>query len=141
MQAALYSRCTGSPRQVVPDADAKHWDVILNAMHEVVQGDRGTARRSAEGAPYQYAGKTGTSQVYGIAQDEEGGDSEKIPEHLRDHALFISFAPLESPEIAVAVVVEHGEHGGSAAAPVARRVIDQYLLKAHAYLPMLNPNG
>jgi penicillin-binding protein 2 len=127
--------------RAVPDTNPKDWDLVINAMHGVVQSARGTARRSAEGAPYEYAGKTGTSQVYGIAQNEEGGGTDNVPENLRDHALFISFAPLDSPRIAVAVVVEHGEHGGSAAAPVARRVIDEYLLKAHAYLPMLKTNG
>jgi penicillin-binding protein 2 len=73
------------------------------------------------------AGKTGTAQVIGIAQDEEY-DAEKIAKRKRDHALFVGFAPAEKPLIAVAVVVENGEHGSSAAAPVARKVMDAYLL-------------
>lgn len=107
---------------------AKTWEVIVEALHQVVQGPRGTARRSAEGASYQYAGKTGTSQLFGLKQDEER-ELEDIDERLRDHGLFIAFAPIEAPRIAVAVVIENGGSGSGAAAPVARRVLDHYLLK------------
>jgi penicillin-binding protein 2 len=74
------------------------------------------------------AGKTGTAQVFGIAQDEEY-DEETIAMNLRDHALFISFAPAEKARIAVAVIVENGSHGGSVAAPIARKIMDAYLLE------------
>jgi len=70
-------------------------------------------------------GKTGTAQVFGIKQDEEY-DEESISKKLRDHALFISFAPVIQPEIAIAVIVENGGHGGSTAAPIARKVMDYY---------------
>jgi penicillin-binding protein 2 len=73
------------------------------------------------------AGKTGTAQVVGIAQDAEY-DSESLLERQRDHALFVAFAPADDPKIAVAVVVENGEGGSRAAAPVAREVIDAWLL-------------
>ena len=65
--------------------------------------------------------------MYGIAQDKEY-DEETVAEKLRDHALFISFAPADDPRIAVAVIVENGSHGGSVAAPIARKIMDAYLL-------------
>lgn len=63
-----------------------------------------------------------------MQQDEEY-DEKSLPEHLKDHALFVAFAPLEDPEIAIAVIVEHGGHGGSVAAPVAKKIMDRYLLE------------
>jgi penicillin-binding protein 2 len=122
-EIGIYER----PRLVLNDPS--HWDSVIQAMAEVVHGLRGTARRSAIGAKYRFAGKTGTAQLFGIAQDETA-DNDKTPKHLRDHALFIAFAPLEDPEIAVAVVVENGGSGSRAAAPVARKVIDYYLTGA-----------
>ena len=96
-------------------------------MISVVHGLRGTARVINKGIQYQVAGKTGTAQVFGIAQEEEY-DEETVAEKLRDHALFISYAPAHDPQIAVAVIVENGSHGGSVAAPIARRIMDAYLL-------------
>ena len=72
------------------------------------------------------AGKSGTAQVFTVAQDEEY-ESEEIDERMRDHALFIAFAPLEAPRIAVAVIIENGESGSRVAAPVARTVLETYL--------------
>ncbi len=114
--------------QVVEQIDIApdYWDAIWDAMTEVVHGRRGTAQRIRRGASYRMAGKTGTAQVVGIAQGEKY-DSEKLKERQRDHALFVGMAPAESPRIAVAVIVENGEHGSSAAAPVARKLFDVYL--------------
>ncbi|GAB4346688.1 MAG: penicillin-binding protein 2 [Gammaproteobacteria bacterium] len=112
-------------RRPVPVSNAANWDYIIKAMERVVHGPRGTARRIAQDAPYHIAGKTGTAQVFGIKQDEEY-EAEEIEHQLRDHALFIAFAPVESPKIAVAVVAEHGGSGGAVAAPIARRVMDSY---------------
>ena len=109
----------------------ENWEKIISAMHDVVQGARGTARRSGRDAKYQFAGKTGTAQVITIAQDEEY-KAEDIAEELRDHALFIAFAPLEHPRIAVAIVVENGGSGSSTAAPIARMLFDHYILKEPA---------
>jgi len=106
--------------------DQFYWDNVLNAMHDVMQSPRGTARAAAHGAAYDMAGKSGTAQVFSVAQDEEY-DEEEIAERLRDHALFIAFAPLEAPEIAVSIVVENGSSGSRVAAPMARAVMDQYL--------------
>jgi penicillin-binding protein 2 len=103
-----------------------HWDTVLGAMHDVMQGPRGTARAVGTGAPYQMAGKSGTSQVVTIAQDEEYNEDE-IEERLRDHALFISFAPFDDPRIVVAVIVENGSSGSGVAAPIAKAVMDEYL--------------
>jgi penicillin-binding protein 2 len=106
----------------------RNWEHVHNAMVNVVHGLRGTARGINKEIQYQVAGKTGTAQVFGIAQDEEY-DEETVAEKLRDHALFISYAPADDPTIAVAVIVENGSHGGSVAAPIARRIMDAYLLE------------
>jgi penicillin-binding protein 2 len=106
--------------------DPADWDEVINAMKNVVYGLHGTARRINHHQPYKIAGKTGTAQVFGIEQEEEYV-AEEVAKRLRDHALFISFAPVDDPKIAVAVVVENGGHGGSVAAPIAAAVIDQYL--------------
>ena len=105
-----------------------NWEHVHKAMVNVVHSLRGTAFRISQGIQYKVAGKTGTAQVYEIAQDEEY-DEETVADQLRDHALFISYAPAEAPRIAVAVIVEHGGHGSSVAAPIARRIMDAYLLE------------
>jgi penicillin-binding protein 2 len=106
----------------------KNWQHVHDAMVNVVHGLRGTAHRISQGMEYRAAGKTGTAQVFEIAQDEEY-DEETVAEKLRDHALFISYAPADAPQIAVAVIVENGGHGSSVAAPIARRIMDAYLLE------------
>ncbi len=110
----------------IPVEDAQDWQTILDGMDRVVNGPRGTARGVAVDAHYRTGGKTGTAQVYQLGVDKAKNDSE-IAEHLRDHAWFIAFAPVQAPRIAVAVVVEHGGHGASAAAPVARATLDAWL--------------
>jgi penicillin-binding protein 2 len=109
----------------VEPVSQQHWDNIHAAMENVVHGTRGTAKSISRNLKYRIAGKTGTAQVVGIAQGEEY-DSEALIERQRDHALFVAFAPLEQPKIAVAVIVENGEKS-SKAAKVARRVMDKYL--------------
>jgi len=103
-----------------------YWDSVIGAMNEVMQGPQGTARAVGVGAPYRMAGKSGTAQVFSLGQDEEY-EEEEIAERLRDHALFIAFAPLDNPQIAVAVIVENGSSGSRVAAPIARAIMDQYL--------------
>jgi len=83
-----------------------------------MHGPRGTARAAARGASYEMAGKSGTAQVFSVGQEEEY-DEDEIAERLRDHALFISFAPYEQPRIAVAVIIENGSSG--------RAIMDEYL--------------
>jgi len=103
-----------------------YWQSVLDAMHAVMQSETGTARASGLGAPYSMAGKSGTAQVFSVAQEEKYNEDD-VEERLRDHALFIAFAPLDEPQIAVAVVVENGSSGSRVAAPIARRVMNQYL--------------
>jgi len=99
-------------------------DVIRRAMVGVIK--EGTGARAFAGAPYEAAGKTGTAQVYSLkgAQYKEGA----VKKELRDHALFIAYAPADKPTIALAVLVENGGFGAQSAAPIARMVIDYYLL-------------
>ena len=105
----------------------EHWNFVIQAMEDVMHGARGTARRSGANAAYRIAGKTGTAQLFGIGQDEKY-EKDKVPEHLRDHALFIAFAPARQPKIALAIVVENGGGGSSTAAPIGRKLLDHYLL-------------
>lgn len=98
--------------------------VVLQAMHGVTQ--QGTSTRVFAGAPYQSGGKTGTAQAVGIRQNEKYSAA-RMTEHLRDHSLYVAFAPLDQPRIALAVIVENAGWGAAAAAPIARRVFD-YLL-------------
>lgn len=108
-----------------------NWQHVVKAMENVVHNIRGTAFRISKGLTYKIAGKTGTAQVFGIAQDEEY-DEENVSKKLRDHALFVGFAPAEEPKIAMAVIVENGGHGSSTAAPIARKMMDAYLLRYNA---------
>ena len=102
-------------------------DLVRLGLWKVVNGEKGTARGSRM-ADIDLSGKTGTSQVVSRKEDEELAE-EDVPIHLRAHAWFVAYAPSEQPTIAVAVVVEHGEHGSGAAAPIAREMIKTYLRK------------
>jgi penicillin-binding protein 2 len=113
----------------LPPVELKHpenWETIVDAMVAVTSGPRGTAARIGRGAAYSIAGKTGTAQVFSVGQTEKYNEKD-VAERLRDHALFIAFAPAESPKLAVAVLVENGGFGASAAAPIARAIFDAYL--------------
>lgn len=105
----------------------ENWEYIIDSMEEVMHGKQGTARGSGARSSYRIAGKTGTAQVVGIAQGEEY-DEEALAERHRDHALFVGFAPAEDPQIAVAVIVENGGGGSTTAAPVARALMDEWIL-------------
>jgi len=108
------------------EAEDENWEIIHQAMRAVFHGERGSARAVGRGARVTMAGKSGTAQVVSIAQDAEY-DEEELEERHRDHGLFIAFAPYEEPAIAVAVVVENGGGGSTVAAPIARKVIEQFL--------------
>lgn len=130
---AIENPVTGRREPVAPeplptvDIDNEfYWDRVIAAMHAVMQSEIGTARAVGLGAPYQMAGKSGTAQVFSVPQEEEY-NKEEVAERLRDHALFIAFAPLEQPRIAVAVIVENGSSGSGVAAPIARAMMDEYL--------------
>jgi penicillin-binding protein 2 len=122
-------RVVSSPQALPPlKVSQRQVEEAIDSMVAVMHGPRGTARASAQGSPWTIAGKTGTAQVIGIAQGENYDES-KVDERHRPHALFISFAPAENPRIAVAVLVENGASGSGAAAPVARKVMDHWLLR------------
>lgn len=110
----------------------QNWDYVHQAMKGVIHTLYGTARSINRNLNYKMAGKTGTAQVHGIKQDEEYNE-ELIKKHLRDHALFIAYAPAENPKIALAIIVENGGHGGSVAAPIARKIIDDYLARINKH--------
>ena len=112
-------------RLQLPDIEPSHWQAVIEGMEAVVHERSGTAHAMAKGLQYRVASKTGTAQVIGIAQDEEY-DEDEIAERHRNHGLFIAFAPVEAPTIALAVIVENGG-GSSAAVPVARAVLDAWL--------------
>ncbi len=103
----------------------EHVKVILQGMQQVTQG--GTGTRVFAGTPYVSGGKTGTAQAVGVRANEKYNAS-KLEEHKRDHALYIAFAPVETPTIALAVLVENAGFGAASAAPIARRVMDYLLL-------------
>jgi penicillin-binding protein 2 len=113
------------PEPLIP-LKRQHVDHIFQAMTNVVHGARGTAGRLAKAVGYQIAGKTGTAQVFTVKQEEKYNE-DAIDFKMRDHALFMAFAPVHDPQIAIAVIAEHGGHGGSVAAPIAGEVIDAYL--------------
>jgi penicillin-binding protein 2 len=106
--------------------DLKDLDLVRRAMVAVTQPG-GTAVYASLGAPYHIAGKTGTAQVIAMKQGEKY-DVKNVDERLRDHAWFIAYAPAEQPKIALVVLAENGGHGGGVAAPIARKVLDYYLL-------------
>ncbi len=106
----------------------ENWQAVHRGMLEVVHGKRGTAKKLSKDIAYEMAGKTGTAQVIGIAQNAVYKE-EEVAERHRHHGLFIAFAPAEAPTIAVAIIVENGG-GSGAASPIARQVIDTWLLDA-----------
>ncbi|MCY4149027.1 MAG: penicillin-binding protein 2 [Gammaproteobacteria bacterium] len=113
-------------KQIQPQQD-EFYGQVIESMRRVVHGARGTARGISTDMRYEMAGKTGTAQVVGIPQGQEY-DEANTPKKYRDHSLFVGFAPLDDPRIAIAVIVEHGGSGSKVAAPIARRLIDYYLM-------------
>ncbi|MCE7032056.1 penicillin-binding protein 2 [Lysobacter sp. GX 14042] len=107
--------------------DPAHVRVVQEGMIATMHGARGSGRRAAVGAGYTMAGKTGTAQR-SSRRGNISADPRTLPYHLRHTALFVGYAPAEDPQIAVAVMVEHGGYGGSAAAPIARQILDAWLL-------------
>ena len=110
----------------LPEIGPRQWQRIREAMIGVTEDPRGTARLAMRETPYRVAGKTGTAQVISLAQDEEY-DAAALEEHLRDHGLFIAFAPADNPTIAIAVVVENGGTGSGLPAQAARKILDAWL--------------
>jgi len=126
-QDVIYPEKTLSPIQL---SDDKHWHTILDAMYGTVNRPHGTANKAFKSAYYVSAGKSGTAQLFQVAQDEKY-EEEKVAEHLRDNAMYVGYAPYEQPEIAITVVVENAGHGGARAAPIARKIMDYYFGRYH----------
>jgi penicillin-binding protein 2 len=118
------------PQPEISIATPEQWDVIVDGM-ELATGPGGTAAQAMAGSSYKVAGKTGSAQVFSIGQNEKY-NAKLVSERMLDHALFISFAPADDPKLSVAVFVENGSHGGSTAAPIARKMFDAYLLPPKA---------
>ncbi|WP_444899981.1 penicillin-binding protein 2 [Microbulbifer sp. VAAC004] len=108
------------------EAHPDNWDLVFEGMEAVVNRSYGTGKRAGKDLNFRVAGKSGTAQVVGIAQGARY-DSEALQERHRDHALFVAFAPVDKPRIAVAVLVENGEAGGGVAAPVARELFAEWV--------------
>jgi len=107
--------------------DIRNWELMIDAMQKVVHSNRGTAHNINVKDSYKIAGKTGTAQVFTVKQNQKY-DEKNLDARLHDHALFIAFAPITEPKIAIAVIVENGKHGSTTAAPIARSIMDNYLL-------------
>lgn len=137
-QGSVEEMASGTMMQYIEVSNELYWDQIISAMVDAVHKPNGTAFRIGRNAKYQIAGKTGTAQVFGLAEDEEY-EEENIPKKLRDHGLFIAFAPVDEPRIAIAVIVENGGSGSGAAAPVAKVVMDNFLLSKEELLAANKP--
>ncbi|KAB0286385.1 penicillin-binding protein 2 [Vibrio fortis] len=105
----------------------RFWDIGKEGMKLVNHGRKGTARRAFQNMSYLTAGKSGTAQVFGLKEDEEY-NADEIAEHLRDHALFTGFAPLDDPKAIVTIVLENAGGGSSNGGPVVRRIFDHIVL-------------
>ncbi len=111
----------------IPLKDRHNLDIQIQNLTDVVHTNRGTAYGIGHNSPYKIAGKTGTAQVKSVAQGQSYSEKNTL-ERYRDHALFVSFAPVGDPKVAVSVIVENGGHGSSTAAPIARKLMDYLLL-------------
>lgn len=115
-----YPPITGVPK--------RYWDLATEGMRLVNHGKKGTARRAFYNTEYISAGKSGTAQVFGLGEDEEY-NADEIAEHLRDHALFTGFAPIDDPKLIVTMVLENAGGGSSQGGPVVRQIFDHYLVE------------
>ncbi|GEN23879.1 penicillin-binding protein 2 [Halomonas cupida] len=111
-----------------------YWDRVFSGMEKVLSGREGTARRTGAGLEYRMAGKSGTAQVFSLGQNQKYNASE-LRERLRDHALFMAFAPVDNPQIAVSVIVENAGGGSTHAASLARAMTDAWILDHNCGLP------
>ena len=105
--------------------DEKNWDIILDSLYGTVNREHGTAHTALRGTDYVSAGKTGTAQLFSVAQDAEY-EEENVSARLRDNAMYVGYAPYSAPEISLSVVIENAGGGSSNAAPAARTIMDYY---------------
>lgn len=125
--APVPARLADTPGDIEIPVDG-WWDRIFSGMEKVLTGHEGTARRTGVGLEYRMAGKSGTAQVFSLGQDQRY-NAEELAERLRDHALFMAFAPIEEPQIAVSVIVENAGGGSTHAAHLARAMTDAWILE------------
>ncbi len=125
-ESGRVDRIPPEPAGILAPESAEHWRTVVDSMVEVLHGEKGTARATGARLAFTAAGKTGTSQVVALPQDDSY-DPGETEERLRDHSLFVAFAPSHDPVIALAVIVENGGSGSGAAATVAARVLETYL--------------
>ncbi|WP_051144988.1 penicillin-binding protein 2 [Thiomicrorhabdus sp. Kp2] len=121
----LRDELKASPTEQIQINKISNWETVIKGMENVMHGKKGTARRHGAGLPFKMAGKTGTAQVFSLNQGKYNAD--ELAKRLHDHSLFIGFAPVEKPQIAVAVIVENGGSGSKTAAPMAVDLIQHYL--------------
>jgi penicillin-binding protein 2 len=131
MAFAIDTELTGKPTTLSPVEleavnlkSAENWEIVLDAMQKVVHSPGGTAYRITPGLQYQIAGKTGTAQVFNLKQNEKY-EVNKVKVHLRDHSWFIGFAPVEDPQIAIAVIIEHYDKTKPGSV-ISRTVLDSF---------------
>lgn len=111
-------------RRPIAIKDERNWDIVLDAMYGTVNR-KGSARTAFKGTNYISAGKTGTAQLVSIAQDEKY-DASKLSKKNHDNAMYVGYAPYDKPQITVTVVLENAGHGGAEAAPIARKIMDEF---------------
>jgi len=113
------------PAEQIEIKKISNWEKVIQGMQDVMHGKKGTARRHGKGLPFIMAGKTGTAQVFSLNSAKY--DASAIDKSLHDHSLFVGFAPVDNPKIAVAVIAENSGSGSKVAAPMAVKVIKRYL--------------
>ncbi len=113
------------PFEQIQIQEINNWEKVIDSMVEVMHGKRGTARRHGRNLPFKMAGKTGTAQVFSLNEGDYNAD--ELDSRLHDHSLFVGFAPVEKPQIAVAVIAENSGSGSKTAAPIAVSLIKRYL--------------
>ena len=111
------------------EINSENWDIIREAMFKVVNQNNGTAYWATKNKKNNISGKTGTVQVYSLSQDTNERDKINIPDHLKDHSLYIGFAPKDNPEIVIATIIENVGSGSAFAAPISNQIINYYLEK------------
>ncbi|MGL4735168.1 MAG: penicillin-binding protein 2 [Enterovibrio sp.] len=123
------------PKASINNVAKEHWDLVLEGMHRVNHGSRGTARNRFIGMSYETGGKTGTAQLVKIKRDENNLAKKNDNQLHDDHALYTGFAPFDDPELIVVILLENAGGGSTNSAPIARKIFDYVLLKDQQTTP------
>ncbi|HHS99885.1 MAG TPA: penicillin-binding protein 2, partial [Thiomicrospira sp.] len=113
------------PAEQIEIKKISNWEDVIQGMKDVMHGRKGTARKYGKGLPFKMAGKTGTAQVFSLNSAKY--NASELDKSLHDHSLFVGFAPVDKPQIAVAIIAENAGSGSKTAAPLAVKVIKRYL--------------